>query len=296
MSGGRRDTSRAGARSRRRRRRGIAAPLLGAATLLAACAVAPLPKTGPYHPSDALVSVTRIVHGSYLLDFAGVRVLVDPWYFPRGLLSQREPLGLTPRSLPPIHAILITHGHGDHLDPKALDALGDRSIPVIVRRGLGDAVGGAGYSRVTELDWWETAEVADVTIHAVPADHTAAENGYVLQAKGVTAYAAGDTRYFSGLEEIARRFPHLDVAILPIGGLRLLGLSTEMGPREAARAVVILQPRRVIPVHYAATGLPLIHWTVRNATDKLRRALRDAGLEDRLVVLATGESWHYFGE
>ena len=266
------------------------------AVLLPACAVAPRPKTGPYHPSDALVSVTRIVHGSYLLDFAGVRILVDPWYFPRGLLSQREPLGLTPRSLPAIHAILITHDHGDHLDPKALAALANRSIPVIVRRGLGDAVRGAGYARVTELAWWESTQVADLTIHAVPADHTAAENGYVLQAQEAVVYAAGDTRYFSGLEEIARRFPRLDVAILPVGGLRLLGVLTEMGPREATRAVETLQPRRVIPVHYAATGLPLIHWTVRNATDKLRRALRATGLEDRLVVLTTGESWHYFGE
>ena len=269
---------------------------LGLAALIAGCTTTPQPKTGPYHPSDAPVSVTRIVHGSYLLDLAGVRVLVDPWYFPRGILGQQEPLGLTPRSLPRIHVILITHDHGDHLDLRALAALPDRSAEVIVRPGLAEKVAEVGYGRVIELSWWESVNVSGIAIHAVPADHSTDENGYVLQAGAVTVYAAGDTRFFPGLEEIAGRFPAIDVALLPIGGARWFGFRTEMGPRDAARAVAMLKPRRVIPTHYGAGGPPPFYWTVSNPVEKFRQALTGAGAADRLVVLAPGDSWHYLGD
>jgi L-ascorbate metabolism protein UlaG (beta-lactamase superfamily) len=259
-----------------------------------ACAVAPQPKAGPYHPSDAPVTVTRIVHGSYLLDFAGTRILVDPWYYPRGLQQQREPLGLTPRRLPPLAAILITHGHGDHLDPRALAALDDRSVPVIVRAGLGEVVMRAGYQSVTELAWWETGRVGDVAIHAVPADHSTDENGYVLEHGRVTVYAGGDTRLFPGLTEIAARFPSVDVALLPIGGLRFFGVLTEMRPADAAQAARTLGPRRVIPTHYGATGPIPFYWRSGQPESQFLRAMTQAGLKDAVVVLAPGESWHYY--
>ena len=265
--------------------------------ILAACAVAPQPKSGPYHPSDAPVTITRIVHGSYLLDLAGVRLLVDPWYYPRGLVNHSEPLGLTFRSLPTIQGILITHRHGDHLDSKALEALSDHDLPVVVRPGLSKAVRSAGYAHVTELEWWQTTKIADLTIHAVPANHTVDENGYVVERLGATVYVAGDTRYFDGMGDIKRRFPTIDVALIPIGGLRFLGVLSHMRPPDAARAVRILQPRRVIPTHYgAAVPLP-IYWTARHPVEDFREALDALGQDgSRLVVIAPGESWHYYPE
>lgn len=262
--------------------------------LVTACAIAPQPKTGPYHPSDAPVSVTRIVHASYLLDFSGVRILVDPWYYPRGVVNHREPLGLTPRSLPKLHGIVITHGHGDHLDLKTLALLPDHDIPVITSPGLGATVGDLGYEQVTELEWWETTRIGDLVIQAVPVDHPGKENGYVLEHEGVTIYAAGDTRYFEGLEAIARHFPTIHVALLPIGGLRILGFLTEMRPIDAARAVRLLAPQRVIPTHYGRIAPRPFYWTTRQPVERFRDALRADGNHDRLVVLAPGQSWHYY--
>jgi len=248
----------------------------------------------PFHDSDAPVSVTRIVHGSYLLDLQGVHVLVDPWYFPRGLVNQSEPLGLTFRTLPALELLLITHGHRDHLDQKALARLPDHDLPAVVSRGLRASLQRVGYRNITELDWWETVEVAGVTIHAVPADHGKHENGYVLERGGVRVYVAGDTRYFDGLADIAQAFAPIDVALLPIGGMRIFGILTEMRPRDAARAVDILNPRRVIPTHYGLTGPPPLFWGSRHPVSAFRSALAENGRDDRgLVVLRPGESWHY---
>jgi len=53
--------------------------LAGAALLLvAACAPVPVPRRSVYHPSDADLSVTRIVHGSVIIEMHRTRVLVDP--------------------------------------------------------------------------------------------------------------------------------------------------------------------------------------------------------------------------
>jgi L-ascorbate metabolism protein UlaG (beta-lactamase superfamily) len=275
-------------------------PALGvalAASSLAACGVAPQPKMGPYHQSDATISITRIVHGSYLIDFRGVRLLVDPWFYPRGLVNQREALGLIPRTLPTINGILITHGHQDHLDVKALAALSDHDVPVVVRRGLGDRVASAGYTDITELDWWDATRIADLIIQAVPADHRGGENGYIVESKTTVVYVGGDTKFFDGLHDIARRFPAIDIAMLPIGGLRFCGLLTEMRPADAARAVEVLGPLRIIPTHYGLMGPPPIYWTRRHPVEDFGKALAAAGLDtSRLVALEPGESWHYHPE
>lgn len=285
-------------RARHRRLPGRRSATLAVLLLaLAACTVAPRPRTGPYHASDAPVSITRIVHGSYVVDFAGTRILVDPWYYPRGLVNQAEPLGLTFRTLPAIAAIVITHGHRDHLDVKALAALPDRAVPVVVPPGLAGKPAEIGYTGVVELAWWDTTHVGDIAIQAVPTDHGGTGNGYILERGGVTVYAAGATRYFAGLQDIATRVPTIDIALLPIGGLRFFGMLTEMRPEDAARAVELLAPRRVIPVHYGLVGPLPIYWRPGDPVGEFRAALEARGLgAERLVAIETGESWHYYSE
>jgi L-ascorbate metabolism protein UlaG (beta-lactamase superfamily) len=70
---------------------------------------------------------------------------------------------------------------------------------------------------------------------------------------------------------------------------------SEMRPADAARAVELLRPRRVIPTHYGLTGPPPIYWSTRHPVEALRKALTDSGLDaGRLVVIEPGESWHYY--
>src|SRR5205814_3183125 len=118
----------------------------------------------------------------------------------------------------------------------------------VARPELREPLRRLGFKRVTTLEWWDRAHVGDVDITAVPARHGVPENGYVLEAHGVSAYVAGDTRPFPELVDVATRFPHLDAALLPVGGERLVGFAREMTPEDAARAATLLGPRRVIPI------------------------------------------------
>jgi L-ascorbate metabolism protein UlaG (beta-lactamase superfamily) len=275
-------------------RRLLFVPLLGI-TLLAGCAGLPLPREGTYHGSDADLAVTRIAHASLIVEMAKTRLLVDPWFHSGFLTRQTEPLGLTPERLPPAAAVVITHRHAGHYEPAALREIARTTPRAIVPPPMADAVRSLGFGEVTPLDWWEHATVGPVRVTAVPSSHGVRENGYVVATGRVRAYLAGDTRWFDGLVDVATAFPDLDVACLPVGGERIVGLRRTMGPEDAARAAALLDARRVIPIGYgAAGGFPLVTYA-SDPVERFRHAAADAGLgAERIVVLEPGESWHAF--
>lgn len=268
---------------------------LAALAVLAACSAVPLPRRSPYHPADADLSVTRIVHASLIVEMRGTRMLVDPWFYSGFVMRQREPLGLLPVDLPSAAAVLLTHEHGGHTDDAALRQLA-KSVPeAIAPTRLLDRLRALGFQRVTPLEWWESATIGEVRVTAVPAAHAVPENGYVLEGHGVSVYLGGDTRAFDELAEVAARFPHLDVALLPVGGERLLGIARTMGPKQAAEAAKALGARRVIPIAYGKSGGFPVRWFARKPLARFLDACRDEGVDaERVVLLEPGESWHYY--
>src|SRR5450756_1447243 len=79
--------------------------------------------------------------------------------------------------------------------------------------------------------------------------------GFVVQCEnGVTLYHAGDTGVFGDMKLIAELYKP-DVVMIPIGG------KYTMGPKEAAKACELLNPKCIIPMHYdtfpALTGSPV---------------------------------------
>ena len=269
--------------------------LLCALLVCGACTALPLTRRSPYHAADADLSITRITHSSLIVEMPGARFLVDPWFHSHRLTRQIEPLGLTPEALPAYNAILITHGHDGHFDETFLTTLVASSPQVIAPVALHNRLAGLGFTRITDLSWWDTTTVGSATITAVPADHAAYENGYVLSAPSATAYLAGDTRYFDSMVDIAAAFPALDVALLPVGGERLLGARREMTPEDAARAALLFDASRVIPIGYGARGgFPFV-WYASDPVTRFTAALKAQDFApSRIVVLEPGQSWHYY--
>lgn len=277
--------------------RALLGPGFALALCVAGCYTPTVARTQSYHPSDADLSVTRIVHGSAVIDFRETRILLDPWYSPTPPLGPAEAIGLSLENLPPMRGILITHKHDDHFDAETLRGFPNKSLRVIVRRGLGAELQRMGYSDVVELEDWESSQIGSVIVTAVAARHTVAENGYVLQGNSLTLYVAGDTRLDDQLfHQILDRFSTIDAALLPIGGIRILGRRLDMSPEEAAEAFAILKPGHVIPYHYGLTG-PLPFLT--SASNPVKRFVEaaqqhDAGSRRAIVVLDPGQSWHHY--
>lgn len=271
------------------------AAILVALLALAACAPVPLPRASPYHESDADLGITRVVHSAVILELRGTRVMVDPWFHSGLFVRQREPLGITPDRVPPLAAILITHDHRSHFDTDALAELAKTVPEVIARPDLAPKLAKLGFTNIVPLVWWEKTQVGDVTVTAVPARHAVATNGYVLENGATSVYVAGDTFYFPGIVDIATRFADLDVALLPVGGQRILGVKREMTPVDAAKTAAVLRAKRFIPIGYGEGGGFPIRWWARKPTHRFIAACKERGIDsDRVVVLEPGESWHSF--
>jgi L-ascorbate metabolism protein UlaG (beta-lactamase superfamily) len=90
---------------------------------------------------------------------------------------------------------------------------------------------------VTELDPWEATMLGLIKVTAAPAKHSVAQNTYILEAAGRTVYFGSDTLLIPELAEVGRRFPRIDLALLPINGLAIrpmLNRKVVMGPEDAA--------------------------------------------------------------
>jgi L-ascorbate metabolism protein UlaG (beta-lactamase superfamily) len=268
---------------------------LALVALLAACTAVPLPREGNYHASDADLSVTRILHGSLVLELAKTAVLVDPWFHSSVWKRQTEPLGLTPDHLPATAAVLVTSHHAGHFDAEALADLAKHTPRAVAPPALADRLRDLGFSDVTALEWWSDTTIGAVRVTAVPAGRSGPQNGYVLGTERVHVFVADDTHRIDGLVDVATAFPDLDVAFLPIGGTRVAGFARTMGPHDAAKAAALLKPRRVVPIDYgAAGGFPFV-WYASDPVAGFRTAAAAEGLApERVVVLEPGESWHYY--
>ena len=200
--------------------------------------------------------LTWLGHATVLVEIGGAVLLTDPVLRERvAHLRRRTPAPRAPLS---VDAVLVSHLHHDHLDLRSL-ALVDPAAPVVLPRGGARALRRTGRD-LLELSAGDGVELAGVHIRAVPAVHdgrrwplsrTAEAVGYVIQARR-RVYFAGDTARFDAMAQLT----DLDAALLPIWGWGPRLGPGHMDPDEAARAVALIRPRMVVPIHWG-TFLPI---------------------------------------
>ncbi|MFI6638085.1 MBL fold metallo-hydrolase [Streptomyces sp. NPDC050504] len=259
---------------------------------------APLPPAEP-----GTVAVTWAGHASWVVRIGGLTVLTDPVWSRRilGTPARLTPVGVAWAELPRIDAVVISHNHYDHLDAPTLRRL-PRDTPLFVPAGLGRWFARRRFTEVTELDWWEAAELGGVRFDFVPAHHWSKRTlfdacrslwgGWVLSdGGGRSVYFAGDTGYGHWFGEIGRRHPGLDLALLPIGAYapRWWLSTVHTDPEEAVRAYEDLGARAMAPMHWAAFVLSAE--PVLEPLERVRAEWERAGhARDRLWDLPVGGS------
>ena len=116
----------------------------------------------------------------------------------------------------------------------------------------------------------------DIVVHCAAAlPLCPKEEIFSTDVDGTRIYHAGDTALIKDMELLES---HVDVALLPIGD------NFTMGPEDAARAVEMIKPRVVIPIHFDTWPL------IAQDSDNFR-ALVEPRAE--VVVLAAGEAWEF---
>ncbi len=265
----------------------------------------------PGHPPPREVRdlrVTFVNHATVLVQIDGRNILTDPVWSERvspvsfaGPRRVRPP-GIRFEDLPPIHAVLISHNHYDHLDLSTLARLARRDAPrIFTGLGVGGVLERHGIAGGSELDWWQSADLAPgFSIHSVPVQHFSGRSltdrnaalwtGYVISGTAGRVFFAGDTGYGPHFREIGRRFPGIRLAILPIGAYRpewFMGPVHET-PAQALEAMRDLGASTAVGMHFGT--FELTDEGQYEPTEEIARLLAAApDPKPRLWVLGFGE-------
>ena len=210
-------------------------------------------------------AITYIGGPTALIEYAGLRVVTDPTFDPpqeypepgESSLVKTQGPAVSPAAIWPVDLVLLSHHlHKDNLDYEGLELVARGPLTVSTREAASDLWGGS----VLGFDNWESHEIGEVTVTVVPALHGPPGSerllgtvvGFVLEAPGnPTLYVSGDNASVPLVEQIAGRFPDIEIAVLFAGAARVpeLDATLTMTSEDAARAVDILSPRVVVGLH-----------------------------------------------
>jgi L-ascorbate metabolism protein UlaG (beta-lactamase superfamily) len=206
------------------------------------------------------LAITWLGHSTFLIRTpGGKRLLFDPWL--------RENPACPEAFKKPVQAdaILVSHGHADHVDDVVACAR-DSGAPVVAVFELCDWLGRKGLQRLEPMNKGGSVDVAGLRVTMTDARHSSGyvDNGqmvYLGEAAGFVVgledgrsiYFAGDTSLFGDMRLIGEIY-RPTIAFLPIGD------RFTMGPADAARACAMLGVRQVVPMHWGTfpmlTGTP----------------------------------------
>jgi L-ascorbate metabolism protein UlaG (beta-lactamase superfamily) len=181
----------------------------------------------------------------------------------------------------------------------------NKATPIISTRHATSYLEKVGFTRTHALKTWEPIDVtkgeANLHLTAMPGTHGPGPLGAVLppvmgsmlefgSATGETClriYISGDTLIHERLREIPLRFLDVDLALLHLGGTRVLGIMVTMDAEQGVEAIRIVDPRTAIPIHYND------YEVFTSPLEDFKQAVSEAGLNERVHYLSHGDTYEF---
>ena len=201
--------------------------------------------------SEGNLVITFIGHASLIFNFNNMVIHVDPF----SRLADYS-------TLPKADLILITHEHGDHCDPAAVELIRRENTAIVLTEACTKKISGG-----TVMQNGDIETVKGIKIEAVPAYNIVHKrdngepfhpkgvgNGYVIHFGDKKVYVAGDTENIPEMKELKG----IDIAFLP------MNLPYTMTPEMVADAAKSFKPKILYPYHYGDTDVSKIVDLMKN--------------------------------
>ena len=252
------------------------------------------------------VHITHIDTACILLEINGYKILTDPtldksggvYYHGYGAYSRKtEDPAIDAIDLSDVDLVLLSHHqHKDNFDVNGRK-LTERISRVISTKAASNDLPG-----IVGLDNWQSCQIITENVHlkitATPAQHrpwwvpeflSGKVIGFIIEFDGQedgVIYISGDTVFFSGIQEIAKRF-EINIGIFHVGAVQFRYLTGfgryTMDSKDLIKAIKILNPKKTIPIHHKG-------WThFKENETLLRRVVADHDkAKGRTIFLDSG--------
>lgn len=245
--------------------------------------------------------LTLVGGPTVLIEFAGLRLLTDPTFdapgdyaLPHVTLPKTHGPALDADKIGRVDAVLLSHDqHADNLDTSGRSFLAQAGHVLTTQAGA-DRLGG----KTKGLAPWQsvalrTTEGRVIRVTATPARHGPAGIepfsgdviGFILEAESApTIYVTGDTVWFDGVADVARRFK-AGVVVLFAGSAQTRGpFNLTMNVNDAIETAHAFPQAAIVPVHCDGWA----HF--KQSRDDVVRSFKALGIEQRLRLLEPGVS------
>ncbi|TGE31184.1 MBL fold metallo-hydrolase [Desulfosporosinus sp. Sb-LF] len=228
----------------------------------------------PSNWSDLDFTLTWLGHASFLLNFYGTRILIDPALEERiGItpianftvgLKRTQPAALSVSEIGPVDLLLLSHAHTDHFDYPTLRQLQSPNTIAVTAKNTSPLWQNLRFQSVSEIHWQESRTYSGVQVKSIEGKHWGARlpwhkemtaNSYLLSKNGVNIFFGADTGYSQKILDQLSGIS-IDLAIMGIGAYSPKSFEARHAtPEQAWQMAEEMGAKWVIPMHWGTFRL-----------------------------------------
>ncbi|HWQ42705.1 MAG TPA: MBL fold metallo-hydrolase [Desulfosporosinus sp.] len=256
--------------------------------------------------SENEVTVAWLGHASFLINFFGTKIIIDPALGSRiGLTpfgehtigpSRYISAALNSGEVGPIDLLLVSHAHTDHFDYPSLRQLQSPNTIAVTAKNTTPLWKGMNFRSIEEMHWSDSKSLAGVEVKAIEGKHWGARlpwekgmeaNSLLLSKNGVNIFFGGDTGYTDLIKQQLAGIP-IDLAIMGIAAYSPKSFEAKHAtPEQAWKMAEEISAKWIIPMHWGTFNLS--KEPMEEPITRFRQAA--AGQMEKMAIQEVGASW-----
>lgn len=260
----------------------------------------------PLKWSDKDVTVAWLGHATFLINFYGTKILIDPALETRigitpvgsytiGPSRYVEP-ALSVKDIGRVDVLLLSHAHTDHFDLPTIKKAESAKTHVITAKNTSYLLEGIEFASIKELQWRESTDISGVSIKAIEGQHWGARlpwqkgmdaNSLLISKNGANIFFGADTGYTSKISEQLRDV-NIDLAIMGIAAYSPKSFEAKHAtPEQAWQMSEEMQAKWIAPMHWGT--FKLSQEPMDEPINRFRSA--SAGQAEKVAIQEIGGTW-----